>query len=176
MRGPLGGQPERSTVGRERIVLPILHLMCGLPGAGKTTLARELEQRHNALRLTPDEWITQLLGSEPSQQALDAARTPTEELQWKVAARVLTLGIDVILDFGFWSREEREHFREQAKALGAGSIVHFVDVPMPVLQARLAARHDDRPANTFIVTPAQLQEWSALFVRPTPDELVPRIV
>ena len=33
-----------------------LHLMVGLPCAGKTTLARQLEQQHSALRLTSDEW------------------------------------------------------------------------------------------------------------------------
>lgn len=154
--------------------MAILHLICGLPGAGKTTLACKLEERHRALRLTPDEWITRLLGPEPSQPVLDSARDPTEALQWDVAARVLTLGIDVILDFGFWSREEREHFRDRAKALGAGSIVHFVDAAPAVLQARLAARSQNRPANTFTVTAAQLNEWSALFERPTADELIPR--
>ncbi|WP_368780995.1 AAA family ATPase [Alicyclobacillus fastidiosus] len=30
--------------------------MVGLPCSGKTTLSRELETRHNALRLSPDEW------------------------------------------------------------------------------------------------------------------------
>ena len=150
--------------------------MCGLPGAGKTTLARELEQRYHALRLTPDDWITHLLGSDPSHQALDAARDPTEALQWDVASRVLTLGIDVILDFGFWSRAEREGFRDRATALGAASIIHFVDTPLSVLETRLTERRRERPANTFIVTAAQLQEWSTLFEPPTSDELVPRSV
>lgn len=52
-----------------------LHMMCGLPGAGKTTLARRLEREHRALRLTPDEWVTPLYGPELSQEALDAVRT-----------------------------------------------------------------------------------------------------
>ena len=38
-----------------------LFLICGLPGAGKTTLARQLEATHAALRLCPDEWIAPLL-------------------------------------------------------------------------------------------------------------------
>src|SRR5262245_11928243 len=154
--------------------MPTLHLMCGLPGAGKTTRARELEAEHRALRLTPDEWITALLGADPDHAALDAARDPTESLQWAVAARVLGLGVDVILDFGFWSREERDSYRDRAAAIGAGSVVHFVDAPLDSLKTRLAARRSDRPANTFRVTDAQLEAWSALFERPTPEELVPR--
>jgi predicted kinase len=36
--------------------------MVGLPGAGKTTLAKQLEVEHKVLRLTPDEWIPILYG------------------------------------------------------------------------------------------------------------------
>ncbi|HJU73767.1 MAG TPA: AAA family ATPase [Gemmatimonadaceae bacterium] len=151
-----------------------LHLICGLPGAGKTTLALELEQRVRAIRLTPDDWITGLLGPHPPQEALDAARDPTEALQWELATRLLALGIDVILDFGFWSRDERELYRARASALGADSIVHFVDEPLDVLHARLIARQRDRPPNTFVVTPEQLDHWSTLFQRPNADELIPR--
>jgi hypothetical protein len=39
-----------------------LHLMVGLPCAGKATLARQLEQEVAVLRLTPDEWPTYLFG------------------------------------------------------------------------------------------------------------------
>ncbi len=150
--------------------------MCGLPGAGKTTRARELEQQFRAVRLTPDEWITRFLGPNPGHEALDAARDPAESLQWELAARLLALGIDVILDFGFWSREEREQYRDRAAALGSGSVVHFIDVSPELLQERLAARRLHQPANSFLVTEAQLAEWSTLFQRPATDELVPRIV
>jgi predicted kinase len=34
---------------------------------------------------------------------------------WNIASRALELGTNVILDFGFWAREEREEFRLRAK-------------------------------------------------------------
>ena len=40
----------------------ILYLMVGLPGAGKTTRARQLAVEAPALRLTPDEWMIPLFG------------------------------------------------------------------------------------------------------------------
>lgn len=151
-----------------------LHLMCGLPGVGKTTRARELERQYRAIRLTPDEWITASLGADPSCEALHAARDPTELQQWRLAARLLALGIDVILDFGFWSRTEREDYRDRAAAIGAGSEVHFIEATPDVLRDRLAHRRVARPVDTFLVTDEQLDEWSGLFEVPTAAELVPR--
>ena len=39
-----------------RVGLAIVYLIVGLPGAGKTSRAKELEISTPALRLTPDEW------------------------------------------------------------------------------------------------------------------------
>ena len=151
-----------------------LHLMCGLPGAGKTTRAIELERSLPALRLTPDEWIFRVLGPTPDKNVLNAARDPVESLLWDVAARALALGINVILDFGFWSRSEREDYRGRAAVLQAGSELHFVDASSEVLLARLASRVAEKPLNTFTISPAQMAEWSAVFEPPTAEELVPR--
>ncbi|BBE24631.1 hypothetical protein MN0502_35140 (plasmid) [Arthrobacter sp. MN05-02] len=41
---------------------PTLHLMVGLPGVGKTTLAAKIQEESGALRLTPDEWMEPLFG------------------------------------------------------------------------------------------------------------------
>jgi predicted kinase len=152
-----------------------LFLMCGLPGSGKTTLAKRIERERDALRLTPDEWIARLYGTKLTPPALDWCRDPVESVQWEVAGRALGLGVNVILDFGFWSRAEREEFRARAGALGAGSEVHFLDVPRAELSARLAGRAGpEPPPGTFRVTEAQLDAWWKVFEPPTADELRPR--
>ncbi|HJR05651.1 MAG TPA: ATP-binding protein [Pyrinomonadaceae bacterium] len=150
-----------------------LLLMCGLPGSGKTTLAKQLERERQAMRLTPDEWIVRLFGSNLTLPTLDWCRDPVEAVQWEVAERALSLGINVILDFGFWTRGEREGFRARAAALGARSEVHFLDVPRAVLLARLEARNAELPPFTFPVTEAQIDFWWKVFEPPTPDELQP---
>ncbi|MBC7932221.1 MAG: ATP-binding protein [Rubrivivax sp.] len=145
--------------------------MCGLPCSGKTTLAKQIEQERAALRLTPDEWIIQIFGADIAGEALDAARDPMETALWELAARVLTLGIDVILDFGFWARAERDEFRSRAAQLGARSELHFTDVPEAVLLARLAVRNAGPAPGTFWIDEARLRLWSSLFEPPTEDEL-----
>ena len=64
-----------------------------------------------------------------------------EALVWTFASRALELGTNVILDFGFWAREEREDYRSRAKQLGASSEVHFLEVSAEELMRRLARRN-----------------------------------
>ena len=94
-----------------------LHLMVGLPCSGKTTEARRLERELGALRLTPDEWQTALFGDDAFEPEHDARHSTVERLLWNIARRALELGVDVILDYGFWAREERDALRAQARAL-----------------------------------------------------------
>lgn len=154
--------------------IPTLHLICGLPCSGKTTLAKRLEVERRALRLSPDEWIATLYGSNISGEALDAARDPVESALWNLAARVLVLGLDVILEFGFWSRSEREEFRRRATQLGAQSELYFTDAPHEELIRRLARRNAELPPGTFWIDEAQLRSWFCVFEPPSSEELQPR--
>jgi predicted kinase len=121
--------------------------MVGLPCSGKTTVARKLEHERSALRLTPDEWQLRLFGQDAEEPEHNARHGLIEALLWEVASRALALGTDVILDFGFWAREEREDYRLRAKQLGASSEVHFLDVPGDELLRRLVRRNFGTFAN-----------------------------
>jgi len=147
-----------------------LFLICGLPGAGKTTLAKQLEVSVPALRLSPDEWIARLLTDINDIQERDRLREPIQELLWELAKRTLTLGGDVILEFGFWSREERARYRNEAEALGARVELRYLDVPRDELWARLSKRNANLPPGTFAVTEEDLDLWLTWFEPVTDDE------
>lgn len=80
-----------------------LILTCGLPGAGKTALARQLAADRSAVRLTKDEWLW-ALGSTPWDEP---TREKIEHELWRLAQEILRLGLSVVLDFGLWERAER---------------------------------------------------------------------
>jgi predicted kinase len=83
---------------------PTFHMICGLPGSGKSTLAKEIEAQTGAVRFARDEWLLDL-----GHQLYDeAARAKVEALQWKLAQRLLSAGVSVILENGFWSKSERD--------------------------------------------------------------------
>jgi predicted kinase len=139
-----------------------LILLCGLPGAGKTTAGEKLTRTVAALRFSPDEWMAAL--GFPLRDG--QAREKIEELQWNIARDVLRLGQTVVLENGFWSRTERDRYRVEARNLGAAVELRFFDVPFQELVERLARRPVARR-----VSPEELRSWLALFERPDAREL-----
>src|SRR4029079_15024515 len=99
-------------------------LTCGLPGAGKTSLAKQLAADRGAVCLTSDEWLW-ALGSSP----WDApTQDKVEHELWRLAKDILRLGLNVVLDFGLWARSERDEMRWVARDLGVGVELHYLEV------------------------------------------------
>ena len=144
-----------------------LHLICGLPGSGKTTLAEKLERELPALRLTPDIWIKKF-----NQDGHNAGkRKLIESIQWDVALRTLKLGVNVVLENGFWSKQERQQYRQQARAQGAQTKLHYLDVSVEELKRRLVKRNANLPPDAFHIAPEKIDRFILEFEPPTAEEL-----
>lgn len=150
-----------------------LYLMVGLPCSGKTTRAKELENEVLALRLTPDEWHVNLFGHDINDPDHDNRHGLIEDMLWQIAARALSLGTNVILDFGFWAKEEREDFRLRAKKLGARSEIVFMDVDEKELMKRVKARNENLTNTIHYIPEEMMKSWIAFFQKPDINELLP---
>lgn len=144
-----------------------LILTCGLPGAGKTALARQLAASRNAVRLTKDEWLT-ALGSSP----WDAPTRRKVELElWRLAQELLRLDLSVVLDFGLWARSERDEIRTAARRIGVAVELHFLDAPPEELWRRIDARNSQPPWDSYPIRRSDLDGWLAIFEAPDSVEL-----
>ena len=140
-----------------------LIIVCGLPGSGKTTHARELEYKLGAVRLCPDEWMADL-----SIDLYDEERrAKIEALQWKFAQQLLASGLTVIIEWGTWGRSERDALRLGARALGAAVELHYLDASPDVLFERIQERNMESPP----IKREALLQWCESFQRPTPEEM-----
>jgi len=144
-----------------------LILTCGLPGAGKTTLATRLAAERGAVRLTKDEWLW-AIGSSPWDEP---AREKVEQELWRLAQEILRLGVSVVLDFGLWARSERDELRAAARDLGVGVELHFLDAPVDERWRRIEARNSKPPWDRHPIGRADLDRWTGQFQAPDAAEL-----
>lgn len=146
---------------------PTLVLTVGLPCTGKTTLARRIEAERGALRLTKDDWVKALYGDENPASATDVIEGRLIE----VGLRALELGLDVVVDFGLWSRDERSALRWAAADRGAAVELHHL-VATPAEQRRRADRRQAAaPHTTWPMSDEELAGWAAAMEVPTPGEV-----
>ncbi|MFC0674997.1 AAA family ATPase [Brachybacterium hainanense] len=144
-----------------------LILMVGHVGAGKTTRATRLARDTGAVRLTPDEWMGPLFRHHDPEGMRDVLEG---RLVW-TALEMLRAGTDVILDFGFWGRDERAALAWAAGRLGARVRTEHVDVDRETQSRQVARRWEETPEQTWEVTQADLDRWRTMLQEPDAAEL-----
>ncbi|MCK6460059.1 MAG: AAA family ATPase [Planctomycetes bacterium] len=128
-------------------------LVCGLPGTGKSTFAREAARAFDMEHLRSDEIRKELLGIAPTEHwkggflegpyAPDITELTYRKMRLKAAA-LLHAGRRVVADATFAQRAWRDAFEAAARDAGARCVVVHVTCPEEVVRARLAVRAGDK--------------------------------
>ena len=139
--------------------------------SGKSTLARHLAERENAVLLVQDEFldrlfpgqITDIPGFVKCSARLQDALTPH-------ICDLLAKGISVVLDFPGNTKAQRVWFRQLLESANAEHELHFVDASDALCKRQLKDRAKDFPPGTVWTTDAEFEAITAYFQPPSSDE------
>ena len=135
---------------------PVLAVMAGLVGSGKTTMAKALSRQTGAIYISSDVTRKRLAGipetehriEEPSEGIYSAEfNTKTYDAIFDQAREHLKCGYPVILDAAFLKRPERNRAVTIARELGADAFVVECRLSPELTQKRLLKRLDEVSAS-----------------------------
>ena len=151
-----------------------VHLITGLPCAGKTTYSVSLKAETAGVHLSLDYWLITSFG----QYSIDEVGhdkhfdrvIACRKLIREVATELLNRDIDVILDDGFFLREDRVQYSDFATSLGVDSRTHFLDTAKDIIRSRVSERNSALPQFNFQISPALLEWFFETFENPSAAE------
>lgn len=157
---------------------PLVHLICGPSGAGKTTYALRLCDEIGGVHFSIDDWMTTLFSA-------DAPQLP--DWNWIVdrvgrsEAQILAmtlqlgrLGIPSVHDLGFLGRDQRERVTRAARAAGLATRLHVLDLDREERWQRVSARNAKKGETYRLsVTRAMFDFVDRLWQPPAEDEISP---
>jgi len=137
-------------------VILMLYIICGLPGTGKTTVARELVRMTGGVLLRTDDIRKKMF---PSPSYTPEEKQKVYETFLNEAESMISSGRDVILDATFSRKSQRDKALEIAKKAGKKSIVIEVVCDESIVAERLRRRKRDISDADYEVYRKIKQEW-----------------
>lgn len=148
-----------------------LHFFCGKMAAGKSTMAKELANRHDAILLTEDDWLAQLYPEEitdiPSYIKYSAR---LKNILSEHILLLLSRGLSVILDFPANTKSQRNWFRTIFVRADVSHVLHFIDASDQLCKQQLQQRSKDKPQGAAFTSEAEFDAITEYFQAPLENE------
>lgn len=154
-----------------------VYLMCGKICSGKSTHAAALRRAHRAVVLSVDEITLALFGQDAGAEH-DTYVTRAEAYLYQKSLEILGDGIDVILDWGFWTRRERDEARAFYAERGITAELHYLDIPQAEWMRRIEQRNRAvlaHETDAYYVDEGLRAKFEAIFEAPAPEEITRRV-
>lgn len=148
-------------------------LICGKICSGKSTYAEKLRIENNAVLLSIDEIMLALFGQYVGDKH-DEYVEKTEKYLFDKSLEIIEAGINVILDWGLWTKAERDFAREFYEIRNIECKIHYIDISDETWRFRLNKRNNAVSAgevNAYFVDDNLASKFGAIFQVPSKDEI-----
>ena len=120
---------------------PVVYLLCGLPGSGKSTYARKLE-KEGAVCFSLDEELFKRFGRH-FESGYDEKEVETKRQLKELCVENVRAGRSVIFDFGFWKKSARDEYKSFIEQAGADRKLIYFPASEVELKRRLHIRNEN---------------------------------
>lgn len=150
-----------------------VYMMCGRICSGKSTHAQELREKCKAVVLSVDE-ITLALFGQDAGDMLDTYVERAEKYLYEKSVEIISTGINVILDWGFWTKRERDEAKEFYGSKGIECEFHYIDISEEEWRRRIAKRNkaiEEGTLDAYFVDDGLADKFAAIFEKPVRSEI-----
>ena len=147
-------------------------MTCGRICSGKSTYAACLRRKYNAVVLSVDEITLALFGQNTGDKH-DEYVERAERYLYDKSVEIISEGINVILDWGFWQRSEREYARQFYSSRGISCELHYLSISDEEWYRRIEKRNrdvTDGKTKAYYIDKGLAEKFAGLFEAPDKQE------
>ena len=148
-------------------------MTCGRICSGKSTYSEKLRTELNAVVLSVDEITLALFGQDAGEMH-DTYVERAEKYLYEKSLDIIGVGVNVILDWGFWTKREREEARSFHGTHGIPCEFHYIDISDEEWARRLQKRNAAVQAgetDAYYVDEGLAMKFGSIFEAPDSSEI-----
>ena len=153
--------------------MPKVIMICGKLCSGKSTYAELLRKVNNAVILSVDEITLALFGQDTGEKH-DEYVAKTKKYLYRKSLEIIDSNVDVILDWGFWTKEERVRAISFYDLNRIPNELHYIDIDDGEWHKRIEKRNQDTIAHksdAYFVDEGLAAKFESIFEKPDPSEI-----
>ena len=150
-----------------------VYILCGKICSGKSTYSQKLRKSQKAVILSVDDITLTLLGQNGG-DTLDVYVEKLEQYFFQKSVEIVETGINVILDWGFWTKAERDFAKEFYNSHGIEYEFHYISINDEEWYRRLDKRNNDvleKKSDAYYVDEGLAEKFKSIFEIPTKNEI-----
>lgn len=150
-----------------------VYMTCGKICSGKSTYSQKLRKEYKAVILSVDEITLALFGQDVGEKH-DLYVERAENYLFEKSVEIIESGINVILDWGFWTKRERDFARKYYGDKNIECEFHYIDISDKEWARRLAKRNAAITAgelDAYYVDEGLTQKFKDMFEVPEKNEI-----
>ena len=151
-----------------------VYLICGKICSGKTTYSQKICSENNAILLSVDEIMLSLFDQCCGRKLHMEYERRIKNYLFDKSLEIIEKGFHVVLDWGFWTKKERDSVKEFYKSRNIDCELHYIKIDDETWEYQLNKRNNEILENktkAYYLEHNRALEFTSMFEEPCKNEV-----